>query len=145
MMECLGMSTAFSILLSRFEKFPKTCYYGNACMGRSIILRVPWVNDEYNVIYDRFDYKGHIFNSVWDPDSYYSCSSHANFVAESIDSLWALTKAHLGYLNPNNLIPFFIIRAVYISIRSMMQQEKGRQDINDIEFFDFVREKWSCD
>ena len=103
-------------------------------MGRSIILLVPWVNDECNVIYDRFDYKGHICNSIWDPDSYYSCSSHATFGAESINGLLALTKAHLGYLNPNNFIPLFFIRAIYINIRSMVRQEKGRQGINDIEF-----------
>ena len=106
MMEFERVSTAQSILFSRFATFPKTCYCDNAYnMGRSIILRAPWFNDKCNIICDRFPCKVHICNSVWDPGSDHSCSIYTSYGAESINRLWSLTKAHLRYLNPNNLVP----------------------------------------
>ena len=146
MMECEGISTALSVLLSRFGRLPKNCYYDNACnMGRSIVLRVPWVNDEFNIVYDRFHYRGHLCNSVWDPDSYRSCSTHVSSGEESINRLWSLTKAHLQYVNPENLMPFSAIRCIFINVRSMLRERTRKQDISEDEFNRFVRTQWDCE
>ena len=44
--ECEGVSTALSVLLSRFKMLPNVCYYDNGCtMLESVVLHLPWVND----------------------------------------------------------------------------------------------------
>ena len=59
MMEIEGMSSAFSILQSRFRNLPRGCCYDSACnMLRSIVLWVSWVNDEFLVVCDQFHYRG---------------------------------------------------------------------------------------
>ncbi len=65
-----GVSTAITVLLSRFCILLGVCYYFNGCnMARLIVLRVPWVKNECRWVCDRFHYAGHICNSVRDPDS----------------------------------------------------------------------------
>lgn len=47
MKECESVSTAMSILLSRFKNLPRATYYDNACnLSKSVLLRFPWINDE---------------------------------------------------------------------------------------------------
>ena len=111
MLECEAIIRALSVLLSRFKVFPKMTYCGNECnMAKSIILRLPWINKETTIICDRFHYKSHACNSVFDPDSYMSCRNHSTSGAESINRLWYLSKFHLRYLHPENLMPFLAKR-----------------------------------
>ena len=145
MMECEGISTALSILLSRFKILPRICYYDNACnMSRSIILRLPWINNTCTVVCDRFHYKGHICNSVWDPDSHPSCRIHASSAAESINRLWSLSKSHLRYLDSRNLMAFLAMRSVFINVRSMIRAKEKKTDINENLFREYVRNMWEC-
>ena len=66
-----GTSTALSILLSRFKTLPKICYYDGSCnLAKSVILRTPLVYGECLIASDRFHYRAHKFNIVFDPDSY---------------------------------------------------------------------------
>ena len=89
MLEMESVSTALSSLLSRFKHLPRICYYDNACnMLKSVILRVPWVNNKRFIFCDRFYYKSHTCSSVCDPDSSISCSEHATSGAESVNNLW---------------------------------------------------------
>jgi len=121
MMECEGVSTAMSALLSRFKRLPRVCYYDNACnMAKSIILRVPWVNDDCLVVCDRFHYRGHKCNSIYDPNSYYRCTPHATSGAEAVNHLWNFSKAHLRFLRPDNMMLFLAIRAVFLNVRASL-------------------------
>ena len=105
MSECEGVSTAISVLLSRFKHLPRACYYDNACnMLRSIDLRLPWINETCLIVCDRFHYKGHTCNSVCDPDSYLSCSNHLTSAAESLNNLWNFSKSHFRHLKGENMM-----------------------------------------
>ena len=95
MLECEGISTALSVLQSRFKTLPKVTYYGNACnMGKSVVLRLPWINDETTIVCDLFHYKSHSCNSISDPDSYPACNNHSKSGAESINHLWSISRTH---------------------------------------------------
>lgn len=145
MLECEGISTALSALLSRFKALPRVCYYDNAYnMAKSVVLRFPWVSDECIIVCDRFHYKGHICNSVWDPDSYASCRAQASSGAESINRLWSMSKTHLRFLDPQNLMPFLAIRAAFINVRSMIRQKNRTSDIKESAFRKFVQSQWTC-
>ena len=125
MRECERVSTALSVLLSRFKKLPRVCYYDNACnMSRSITLRFPWVFDESMVVCDRFHYHGHTCNSVCDPDNYLSCAQHSTSGAESMNHLWNFSKSHLRFLRPDNLMPFLALRAIFLNVRASIRKEK---------------------
>jgi len=145
MSECEGVSTALSVLLSRFRRLPRVCYYDNACnMARSIILRCPWVNDDCTVVCDRFHYHGHTCNSVWDPSNYPSCTEHATSGAEAMNHVWNFSKSHLRFLRPDNMIPFLATRAVFVNVRACIRETTGKVDINAKQFRTFVRNKWKC-
>ncbi len=89
MCECEGVSTALSVLLSRFKILPRVCYYDNACnMCKSVTLGCPWVYDDCIIVFDRFHYYGHTCNSVRDPNSYLSCEKHATSGKGSLNHLW---------------------------------------------------------
>ena len=145
MLEMEGVSTALSVLLSRFKTLPRVCYYENACnMLKSVILRVPWVNDDCRIVCDHFHYKSHTCNSVCHPDSYVSCADHATSGAESLNHLWVFSKSHLRFLHPDNVMPFLAARAVFLNVRSALRQSTGKTEINPKMFRDFVRKKYLC-
>ena len=145
MQECEGVSTALSVLLSRFRKLPRVCYYDNACnLARSIAYRVPWVNDECLVVCDRFHYRSHKCSTLFDPSSYPQCANHATSAAESINHLWSFSKSHLRFLHPENLMPFIAARAVFINVRSNLRQELRKSEISVSSFIACVRQKWKC-
>ena len=140
-----GISTASSVLLSRFRKLPRVCYYDNSCsMARSIILIVPWVNNEYRVVCDRFHYASYTCNSICDPDSYVSCAEHATSGAESINALWTFSKSHLRFLRPENLMPFIAARSVLLNLRCAVREAYRKSDIATQMILKFVSEKWDC-
>jgi len=145
MQECEGVSTALSVLLARFRRLPRVCYYDNACnMSKSIILRCPWVNDDCIIVCDRFHYHGHTCNSIWDPSNYPSCRNHATSGAEAINHVWNFSKSHLRFLRPDNMMPFLAARAVFVNIRASIREFNGKTDINAKQFRYFVRNKWPC-
>ena len=89
MEKCEGVSTALSVLLSRFKNLPQVCYYDNSCnMSKLVLLGVPWVNEECLIVCGRFHYGAHTCNSNWDPDSYFSCEKHSSSSAEAFNHLW---------------------------------------------------------
>ena len=115
MMECEGISTALSVLLSRFRIFPRVCYYDNACnLSRSILLRVPWVNEECVVVYECFHKKSHKCNSLYKSDTYSSCRNHRTSGEESINSLWNMSETRVRFLSVENMIPFLTARAGFM-------------------------------
>ena len=68
---CEGVSTALSVLLSRFKVLPRCTYYGNASkLEKSVALRMAWLNELTRIACDRFHYRGHVYNSVNDPSAY---------------------------------------------------------------------------
>lgn len=145
MMKPEGTSTALSILLSRFRHLPRVCYYDNGCnMARSIVLRVPWVNNICRLLCDRFHYSGHTCNSICDPDSYLSSSNHATSGAESINQLWTFSKSHLRFLRPENLMPFLTARSIFLNVRSRVRENTGKTDINTKMILDYVHKQWKC-
>ncbi len=109
MSECEGISTALSVLLSRFKLLLRVTYYDNGCnMPKSIAIRAPSVNESTLVLCDRFHYKSHSCNSNCDPVNHQSCSVHHTSGAESINQLWNFSKNHVTFLNADNLMPFLL-------------------------------------
>lgn len=146
MRECEGVSTALSVLLSRFRKLPRVCYYENACNKcKSITLRFPWIYNESAVVCDRFHYHGHTCNSICDPDSYLCCDEHSTSGAESINHLWNFSKSHLRFLRPDNLMPFLALRSMFLNVRSCTRKDRKKREISMNEFKLFVQSKWSCE
>jgi len=140
-----GVSTALSILLSRFKPLPRVNYYDNACnMAKLIVLRVPWVYDECTIVCDRFHYKGHACNSTWDPENHTSLAGHATSGAESINNLWTFSKSHLRFLRPDRLKPFLIARAMFINVRSIVRERTRKSDITTKQVLNMARERWKC-
>ena len=145
MTEMEGVSTALSVLLSRFRILPRVCYYDNACnLAHSVILRVPWLNNACTVLCDRFHYKVHNCNSICDPDSYSHCADHAASGAESLNHLWNFSKSHLRFLRPDNLMPFLTARAVFLNVRTSILERTGKSDINLKQFREFRRIDRRC-
>ena len=120
---CEGVSTALSVLLSRFQQLPRVCYFDNGCnMARSIAMRLPWMNESSLIVCYRFHYKGHTYNSVCDTDSYWSCDGHVIFGTESLNHLLNLSKMHVRHLKRNKLIAFLAIRAVFINLKTISRK-----------------------
>lgn len=81
-----------------------TRHYDNACnISKSIILRVPWLNDMMRVDCDRFHYASHTCRSVADPSSY-PCDNHRTSNSEAVNHLWSATASFRRYLKPENLM-----------------------------------------
>ncbi len=145
MRECEGVSTALLVLLSRFRKLPKVCYYDNACnMCKSITLRCPWLYNDCVVVCDRFHYYGHTCNTVCDPGSYLECDGHGTSGAQSMNHVWNFSKSHLWFLRPDNLMPFLALQSIFLNVRSCIRQKNGRQDILMSDFRSYVRTRWVC-
>ena len=139
MSECEEVGTAFSVLLSRFKKLPRVCYYDNACnMLRSNSIRAPWVNESCLVACGRFHYKGHTCNSVYNPDSYTSG-------AKSLNHTWNFSKSHVRYLNGDNMMVYSACRAVFINLRIIVRQSVRQCDTENINVREFTSEMWDCD
>ena len=87
MNECESVSTAMSILLSKFEKLPRATYYDKGCnLAKSIILRLPWINNETAIMSDIFQSRSHKCILVAYPDSYPYSMDHRTSGAEVIIS-----------------------------------------------------------
>ncbi len=140
-----SLSTAFSILISRFDKLPRTVYYDNACnLSKSIILRAPWVLKETRLCCDRFHYKSHACPSVFDPDSYKSLDRHRTSSAEAVNSTWATSRNHIRFLDGTNLMPFIIAKSVFINLRAMFREAKNVCDVEDGSLFEFGNSILKC-
>ena len=113
-------------------------------MASSIVLRIPWVKDECTVACDRFHYKAHKFNSIYDSDSYVSCKGHVTSGAESVNQLWTFSNTYMRLLSPDNVMPFLAARAIFINVTACIRDSAGKSDITTKQFRDFVRNKWSC-
>ena len=137
-----GVSTALSVISSRFRKLPRICYYDSSCnMARSIILRVPWVNSECRVVCDRFHYASHTCNSTCDPDSYVYCAEHTTFSVESVNTLWTFYKFHLRFLRPENLTPFTATLSVFLNVRCAVRESYRKSGITTQMILKFLSEK----
>jgi len=148
MLQNEGISTALSVLLSRFRKLPRVCYYDNACnMMRSVTLRTPWVARSCLIVCDRFHYRQHACKSVHDPDSYPSCKHHASSGAESVNNLFSFSGSHIRFLRGANLVPFLSARAVFLNIRAKIraQKVKNKTDIDETEFRTFIDTRFTCE
>ena len=139
------MSTALSVLLSRFKILPRLCYHDNARnVSRSITLRCPWVYDECIIICHRFHYQGHTCKSVHDPSSYLAFSNHIISGAESMNHLRNFSKSRLRFLRPDNLMTFLVLRSIFLDVRACTRKEKNKQDISIDDFRVYVRNAWRC-
>jgi len=142
---CEGVSTALSAILSRFKTLPRFVFYDNGCnLSKSVTIRFPWIPDKTRFMCDRFHYKGHICNSVHDPDSYPSSDKFSTSGAESLNKLWANSKNSVRFLNPENLMPFLIARASIINLKSHYREKYKKADMEDSELSKFSREKVPC-
>ena len=83
-------------------------------MARSIVLRIPRVNDECIVACDRFYYKVHKRNSIYEPDSYLSYKGHVTSGSESVNQLWTSSRYHMRFLRSGNILQFLSARAILI-------------------------------
>ena len=93
-----GVNTELSALLSRFPLLPRVCcYVTDFNMSRSITLRCLWVFEKCLIVCDWFHYQGHTCNSVFDPSSFFACTSHAISGAESTNHLCNFSKSHLRF------------------------------------------------
>ena len=120
-----GVNTAIFVLVSRFKHLPRVCYYDNPCkMLRSIALRLPWIKDTCVIVCDRFHPMRHTCNSIYDPDSYLSCSNHLTSVAESLINQWNFSKPHVRYLSEDNMMAFLSVRAVFINLRNIVRKSR---------------------
>ena len=145
MEECEGMSTALSILLSRFKELPTVCYYDDSCdLAKSVVLRTAWVNDDFLIVSYRFHYRGHKRNLVTDPNSYGVCREHRKSGAESINQLWNLSKSNNRFLSQENLIPFVSLRAIFINIRSCIREYYRKADFDAYNYQEFMQQRWNC-
>ena len=114
-------------------------------MSKSVLLRVPWINEECLIVCDRFHYRAHTCNSNWDPDSYLSCNKHSSPSAEAINHLWTFSKSHLRFLRPENVMPFLTARSVFINLRAVIRRKKGKAELNAKIFRTTIREMWNCE
>ena len=122
---CEGTSTALSVLLSRFKKLPKFCYYDDSCnLAKFIVLRVPWINEDCINVSDRFLYRGHKCNTVCDPNSYGITKKHSTSAAQFIYQQWEFSISHVRFLNPNNLMPYLCMRAIFINVCARVREKK---------------------
>ena len=131
------------MLFSRFKFLPKVRYYDKTWhMAKLITVRLPWINDETKTVCDRFNYKSHVPNSVFDPDNYRSSKRHSTCGAESINYLFCLSKSHLRYLHPDNLMMFRYIRSAFKNVRATIRYMEGKLDFTVKCFREQAREKW---
>ncbi len=142
---CEGVSTALSVLLSRFKVLPRACYYEKECnMLKSVAIRTPWVNEKCLIVSYRFHYRSHNCNIVTDPDSYSWCTPHSTSTAESINQQWKFSKSHVQFLASHNLMPYLSIRIVSINIAARVREENKAQEIEESRYHRFTRDFYTC-
>ena len=140
-----GVSTAFSVLLSRFKHLPIIVYYDNACNASvSAAIRAPWIAEHTKFFVDRFHYKAHKCNSVHDSNCYPMCDKMHSSNAESLNRTWSTSKSHVRFLTPANLMSFVAIRAAFTNFKSFLRQFTGRHDVEDADLLKFVQDVLGC-
>ena len=83
MNEFESVSTAMSILLSRFKHLAMAKYYDNGCnLSKSVLLRFQSIDDGTIIMNDRFHNRSHKCNTATDSDNYAICKSHHTLGAE---------------------------------------------------------------
>ena len=146
MLKCEVISTAISVLLSRFKVLRKVCYYENGCnMSKAVILSFPWVNEDCLIICDRFHYRAHACNSNWDPESCLSYRNHSSSRGEAINQLWVCSKSHLRFQKTENDMPFSMARFVFINLCALIRRRQKKADINSQMFRRTIRGMWNCE
>ena len=145
MEECEGIITAMSVLVSRFKHLPRGTYNDNASnLAKSIILRFTWIDEGKILLSDRFHYRGQNRNTVTEPESYQLFKDYRNSEAESINQTWNLSRKHIRYLSPKNVMPYLAIRSVLFKKKRSVRKKHRTQNIDDSLFEFYIKEKWIC-
>ena len=145
MNEWESMSTALSVLMSRFRILAKSCYYDNVCnMLKSMWIRTLWVNEQCLIVSDRFYYRSHKCDIVNDPDSYSWCKSHSTSSAKLINQQWKFSKSHFWFLASKNLMPYLSTRAVFINMREWIREQNRTRKIDESHYQEFIGKFYRC-
>lgn len=141
-----SVALALSSLLTHFPVLPRTIFYDNACnMFSSAILRVPWVFRQTRMAVDRFHYKSHKCNSLFNPDSYSDFDAHRTETAESINARIEKSLPYMRYLGTESLLPFLRVRFSLINLCALYQQTFNRSDLEDEDLTSFFHSVCACE
>ena len=112
----------------------------NGCNPRrGIISRLSFLFCYFKVLINRFHFKSHICETVFDPTAYPLLDFGRTSTAESINALLAEKRKHVRFLRGSNLIPFLRARMAIVNIMSYLRSTTALNDIEDqdlISFFD---------
>ena len=140
-----SVSLALSSLLTHFPILPRMVYYDNSCnMFSSAVLRVPWIFRQTRMAVDRFHYKAHKCNALFNPDSYSNLDAHRTETAESINARIEKSLPYMRYLGTDNLLPFLRTRLSLINLCAVHQQKYNRADLEDEDLNLFFQEVCRC-
>ena len=138
-------SLALSSVLMFFQKPPAVMLYDNACNTLdAALLRLPWLMMYSLLIVDRFHYKGHTCNSLFDADMYRLLDAIKSSAAESINAKIKRALYHMRFSRGNLLVYYLNVRFALLNLTTIYCEWTGKSDVEDIDLNEFYANLVQC-
>ena len=127
-------SLALSAMMGYFKILPVVVLYDNACNTlAAALLRLPWFLLLVFLIVDRFHYKGHKCNALYDADIYKRLDKVKSSVAESINAKVKRALYNMRFIAGDKLVQYLNIRFALLNLEAKYYEVTGKRDVEDVD------------
>ena len=138
-------SLALSAMMAFFKTLPVVVLYDNACNTlAAALLRLPWFLLMVFLVVDRFHYKGHKCNALYDADIYKRLDNVKSSVAESINAKVKRSLYNMRFIKGDKLVLYLNIRFALLNLEAKYYEVTGKRDVEDVDLNKFYRSMVSC-
>jgi len=136
---------ALSAIMMYFPIPPTTIFYDNACNTlAAALLRLPWLLLFIYIIVDRFHYKVHSCNALFDADHYRMLDNVKTSVVEAINSIIKRALYNMRFLKGDVLEPYLNVRFALLNLNAKYYEDFGRRDLEDVDLNRFYSTLIDC-
>ena len=127
-------SLALSAMMGYFKILPVVVLYDNACNTlAAALLRLPWFLLLVFLIVDRFHYKGHKCNALYDADIYKRLDKVKSSVAESINAKVKRALYNMRFIAGDKQVQYLNIRFALLNLEAKYYEVTGKRDVEDVD------------
>lgn len=142
-MESNGLTLLSTIMF--FQVPPRILFYDNACNKcAAALLRLPWLMIVMLVIFDRFHYKSHTCNALYDADRYTALDWKHSFAAESINTRIKKSLSSMRFINGFQLVVYLSVRFALLNIVAKHFELTKKRDIEDEDLLNTYHSLHQC-
>ena len=136
---------ALSAIMMYFPVPPSVIFYDNACNTlAAALLRLPWLLLFVYIIVDRFHYKVHSCNALFDADHYKQLDNVKTSVVEAINSIIKRSLYNMRFLKGDVLVPYLNVRFALLNLNAKYYEKFGRRDLEDVDINHFYSTLGDC-